>query len=182
MFGIGTGEVLVILVIAMLVVGPERMVELAQQLGAIVAKFRAETDSVTREFREALSLEQGEGAAEAPGQSAVSDQSEAQIAATSPLGSSAQGQEEAGTGTVQPQLGPFVDREVEIASEAGEAAPIVLGDSEPVDIEVGEFVPRDEEAEPLELEQAVLVGDEKVGPDEESPVELLADDLPENEG
>jgi sec-independent protein translocase protein TatB len=57
MFGVGTGEVLLILVIAMLVVGPERMVSFAKQMGEWVAKFRAQTDSVTSEFKEALSLD-----------------------------------------------------------------------------------------------------------------------------
>lgn len=57
MFGIGTGELLVILVIAMLAIGPERMVEFAGQLGRFIAKFRAETDTITKEFREAFTLE-----------------------------------------------------------------------------------------------------------------------------
>lgn len=57
MFGIGTGEILLILVIAMLVFGPERMVEMSRQAGQMLAKFRAETDDMTKEFREVLSLE-----------------------------------------------------------------------------------------------------------------------------
>jgi sec-independent protein translocase protein TatB len=60
MFGIGTGELLVIMVIAMLAVGPERMVVFAGQLGRLIAKFRAETDSVTKEFREAFDFEIGD--------------------------------------------------------------------------------------------------------------------------
>lgn len=58
MFGIGTGEIIAILIITMLVVGPERMVELAGTLGRMIAKFRRETDSMTQEFREALSIEE----------------------------------------------------------------------------------------------------------------------------
>ena len=57
MFGVGTGEIVLILAIAMLVVGPERMVTFARQAGELIAKFRQQTDSVTAEFREALSLD-----------------------------------------------------------------------------------------------------------------------------
>jgi sec-independent protein translocase protein TatB len=61
MFGIGTGELLLILVIAMLVVGPERMVDYARRAGVLLAKLRAQTDEVTRDFREALQVEVGDG-------------------------------------------------------------------------------------------------------------------------
>ena len=57
MFGVGSGEIILILVIAMLVVGPERMVTFARDAGEMLAKFRRETDSVTSEFKEALSLD-----------------------------------------------------------------------------------------------------------------------------
>jgi sec-independent protein translocase protein TatA len=59
MFGIGLMELLTILVLATVVLGPERMVDFARQLGRWMAKFRAETDSVTKEFREAFNLELG---------------------------------------------------------------------------------------------------------------------------
>ena len=55
--GVGVGELLLILVIATIVVGPERMVQLSGQLGRALAKFREQTDSVTREFKEAFELE-----------------------------------------------------------------------------------------------------------------------------
>lgn len=54
MFGIGTGELILILVIAMLVVGPERMVEYSRRGGRLLAKIRAQTSEVSKEFREAL--------------------------------------------------------------------------------------------------------------------------------
>jgi len=59
-FGVGVGELLVILVIAMMVVGPERMVELAGELGRFLRRFRSTTEEVTREFREAFTLEMNE--------------------------------------------------------------------------------------------------------------------------
>ncbi len=57
MLGVGTGELLLILIIAVLVVGPEKMVEYAGQAGRMIAKFRAMTSDVTSEFRDAFSLE-----------------------------------------------------------------------------------------------------------------------------
>ena len=62
MFGIGSGELIVILIIAVLVVGPEKMVEYSAQLGRLIAKLRAETNDVTREFRDAFDLEMGDAA------------------------------------------------------------------------------------------------------------------------
>ena len=66
--GVGTGELVIVLVIAMLVVGPERMVVLAGQFGRWLAKTRRMLDEATEEFRdatkevrEAFALEAGEG-------------------------------------------------------------------------------------------------------------------------
>lgn len=61
MFGIGIGEIILILVIGTLVVGPDRMVAFARDAGRILAKFRRETDSVSKEFREALDLDELQG-------------------------------------------------------------------------------------------------------------------------
>ena len=57
MFGIGLTELVVILVLAALVVGPEEMIQFAGQMGRWLAKFRRETEGVTREFKEAFNLE-----------------------------------------------------------------------------------------------------------------------------
>ncbi len=57
-FGIGTSELLLILVIAIVVVGPERVVEFSRQLGRWLAKFRAMSDSVTKEFKEAIDIDE----------------------------------------------------------------------------------------------------------------------------
>jgi sec-independent protein translocase protein TatA len=57
MFGIGLMELLTILVLATLVMGPEGMVKFAGQLGQWLAKFRRETEGVTKEFKEAFNLE-----------------------------------------------------------------------------------------------------------------------------
>jgi sec-independent protein translocase protein TatB len=60
MFGIGVSELLVILVLATIFLGPEKMVEFAGQLGRWVTKLRAETSDYTREFRDAFNVELGD--------------------------------------------------------------------------------------------------------------------------
>ncbi|HTJ60397.1 MAG TPA: twin-arginine translocase TatA/TatE family subunit [Candidatus Saccharimonadales bacterium] len=46
MFGIGTGELLLLLVIALIVLGPERMPKLARDLGRAMAEFRKTSDEL----------------------------------------------------------------------------------------------------------------------------------------
>ena len=50
MFGIGTGEVLLLLLIALIVLGPERMPKLARDLGRAMADFRRTSDELRSEF------------------------------------------------------------------------------------------------------------------------------------
>ena len=50
MFGIGTGEILLLLVLALIVLGPERMPKLARDLGRAVAEFRRTSDELRNEF------------------------------------------------------------------------------------------------------------------------------------
>jgi len=50
MFGIGPTELIVILGIALLVLGPKRLPELARSLGRGLAEFRRATSDVTEEF------------------------------------------------------------------------------------------------------------------------------------
>ena len=54
MFGIGTGELLVIFVLALIIIGPNKLPELARMLGKGLAEFRKAADdikdSVTREM------------------------------------------------------------------------------------------------------------------------------------
>lgn len=50
MFGIGPTELIVILVIALLVMGPKRLPELARSLGKGLAEFRRATADVTNEL------------------------------------------------------------------------------------------------------------------------------------
>ena len=50
MFGIGTGEILLLLLVALIVLGPERMPKLARDLGRAVAEFRKTSDELRGEF------------------------------------------------------------------------------------------------------------------------------------
>jgi sec-independent protein translocase protein TatB len=53
MFGIGPTELLVILVVALLVLGPKRLPEIARALGRGLAEFRRATADVTSELENA---------------------------------------------------------------------------------------------------------------------------------
>lgn len=51
MFGIGLPELLVILVVALIVLGPKRIPEVARSLGKGLAEFRRATGDISEEFR-----------------------------------------------------------------------------------------------------------------------------------
>lgn len=53
MFGIGTSELLVILVVALIVVGPQRLPEIARGLGKALGELRRATGGLTDELRNA---------------------------------------------------------------------------------------------------------------------------------
>jgi TatA/E family protein of Tat protein translocase len=52
MFGIGMPELLLILVLALIVLGPKKLPELARALGKGMAEFRRATDELKQEFRQ----------------------------------------------------------------------------------------------------------------------------------
>jgi sec-independent protein translocase protein TatB len=53
MFGIGTGELLLLLVIALFVLGPERMPRMARDIGRVVGDLRRTSDELREEFMSA---------------------------------------------------------------------------------------------------------------------------------
>jgi sec-independent protein translocase protein TatB len=50
MFGIGTGELLLLLVIALFVLGPERMPRMARDIGRVVGDLRRTSEELREEF------------------------------------------------------------------------------------------------------------------------------------
>lgn len=61
MFQIGSGELLLILIVALLVVGPKRLPELARSLGKGIRELRRAQDEVSRTIRVNLDDEPGRG-------------------------------------------------------------------------------------------------------------------------
>jgi Tat protein translocase TatB subunit len=54
LFGIGAGELLLILALALVVLGPEKLPEVAGQIGRTVADFRRQASELTSEFQRGL--------------------------------------------------------------------------------------------------------------------------------
>jgi Tat protein translocase TatB subunit len=58
MFGIGMPELLVIAVVALLVVGPKKLPDIAKALGKSLSEFRRATDSATETIKETLKTDE----------------------------------------------------------------------------------------------------------------------------
>jgi sec-independent protein translocase protein TatB len=58
MFGIGLPELLVILVVALIVLGPKRLPEVARQLGKAVGEFRRQTSDLMDDFQAQLRIDE----------------------------------------------------------------------------------------------------------------------------
>lgn len=71
MFGIGSGELLLLLVIALIVLGPERMPKLARDLGRAMAEFRRTSDDLRNEFLNADKLLEPKAAEPPAAQAAI---------------------------------------------------------------------------------------------------------------
>jgi len=58
MFGIGMPELIVIAIIALLVVGPKRLPDLAKSFGKGLSEFRKATDGATETLKETLHMDE----------------------------------------------------------------------------------------------------------------------------
>jgi len=57
MFGLGFGEILIILVLALILLGPQRLPDVAKQLGKGLRDFRKATDDLKGQFEREMYLE-----------------------------------------------------------------------------------------------------------------------------
>src|SRR5215217_2915863 len=103
MFGIGTQELIILLVVALIVFGPQRLPEIAQQIGKAIRDFRQMSADVTGEFNRAISLEAPPAEPDAPPVTApVAD---ATLAAGAAGAESANGQQPDTTFDLAPRTG-----------------------------------------------------------------------------
>ena len=61
--GMGWPEIILICIVALIVVGPEKLPEYLRSLGKYYRKFRKMTDGVTKDFRDAIKLDDEDGEA-----------------------------------------------------------------------------------------------------------------------
>jgi Tat protein translocase TatB subunit len=78
MFGIGPEELILVLIVALLVLGPERLPRVARDVGRVVGDLRRTSDEFREEFLQADKY------LEKPATAAVSEPAPAAIAATTP--------------------------------------------------------------------------------------------------
>mgnify|MGYP000187056369 CR=1 FL=1 len=71
MFGVGLPELVVILVIALVVLGPKRLPEVARTLGKAIGEFRRQSAEILEEFQHEVSLEDRERSRRRPAPAAA---------------------------------------------------------------------------------------------------------------
>jgi len=85
MFGIGMPELLVIEVVALLVVGPKKLPDIAKALGKGLSEFRKATDSATETIKETLKTDELKKDVDGLKDSLLSDRGEEKEAPAPPV-------------------------------------------------------------------------------------------------
>src|SRR6185369_9629210 len=116
MFGIGMPELLVILVVALVVLGPNRLPEVARALGKGLAEFRRATSDINAE------LQKAQRAIEAEARAAEAERREAERKATAAAQAAASAQS-AATPTIAPPSAAAPEGERVAAAAPAAAAP-----------------------------------------------------------
>lgn len=57
MFGLGGGEIIIVLIVALLLLGPKQLPEIAKQLGKGLAQFRRATEDIKRQVEQEMYAE-----------------------------------------------------------------------------------------------------------------------------
>ncbi len=119
MFGIGTGEILLLLVIALIVLGPERMPQVARDVGKAMNDLRRTSEELQQELlnadRPAPPPAPAEGASKAI-EATVRSEAEAAPASGAPDAGTTQAEVPTDAAPVEPEETEF-DREARLARE-----------------------------------------------------------------
>lgn len=140
MFGMGMGEILLILAIALIVFGPKKLPDLAKSLGKAYSEFR----KATQDFKESIDFDSDPRSVRAPFDQmheppvASSEPSEA----ASPTGSEQASEEKAEPKTTAPpkaeaDIAPADSEETETPTAETESAPVDAKRTEPQTTEAG---------------------------------------------
>jgi Tat protein translocase TatB subunit len=132
MFGIGFPELIIILIVALLVVGPKKLPEVARSVGRALGEFRRMADDVKDSLQQEIDKEE-----EAPGGNIGQGAGQA-----APAGQSEAGQSEAGQQTTHPS---------EEAQTTGQEPPAAHTEQEADDPYRGQYGPaeaRQQDSEP----------------------------------
>jgi Tat protein translocase TatB subunit len=175
--GIGTGELIVILIIAVLVVGPDKMVELAGKMGRLFVKLRQMTDGATHEFRDALAIDEIKDAIQGVTDEVKDIGQEVRGTAddVAGIGTDAEGAVQdfqnvaTGKPVAAPQVVPKGTVPQAILDIMGPVTQIAAADG----VTASDFLPRaedhvDNDVEPLKVQETTVVVDDK----DEEPIEL----------
>ena len=76
MFGIGGQELIIILVLALIILGPKKLPDIAKSLGRALGEFQRATDDLKKEMDQATDLSPAKPAEKEPGERKVEQQEE----------------------------------------------------------------------------------------------------------